>query len=191
MTDKQKHIAQKILKVAGDIGSIKKSGFNAHQKYHYPTEKDINDAVKPALEKHGVAHYWSVVDTELLKDGQFAVAYTEHTFTDTDSGESITLKAIGTGADKGDKALYKAYTGAAKYIFSKMFLIDTDDDPEKDAGEVVTAGSKKPTTGMMNKPKPKKTTGSAFGSSSTKKSSFGASKKVETKPEIVEEDVEF
>ena len=32
----------------------------------------------------------------------------------------------------GDKGVYKAITGAVKYIFMKNFLIPTGDDPEKD-----------------------------------------------------------
>ena len=34
--------------------------------------------------------------------------------------------------DTGDKWVYKAITGAVKYIFMKTFQISTGDDPEKD-----------------------------------------------------------
>ena len=36
----------------------------------------------------------------------------------------------GTGGDQTDKGMYKAITGAIKYIFIKHFLIPTQDDPE-------------------------------------------------------------
>lgn len=37
---------------------------------------------------------------------------------------------IGEGMDTGDKAIYKAITGAQKYVLMKTFLIPTGDDPE-------------------------------------------------------------
>jgi len=37
---------------------------------------------------------------------------------------------VGQGADKGDKGVYKAITGAKKYFIANLFLIPTDDDPE-------------------------------------------------------------
>jgi hypothetical protein len=39
---------------------------------------------------------------------------------------------VGEAFDKGDKAIYKAYTGALKYYFANTFHVATGDDPEKD-----------------------------------------------------------
>jgi hypothetical protein len=39
---------------------------------------------------------------------------------------------VGEGQDAGDKAVYKAMTGALKYCLLKTFLIPTGDDPERD-----------------------------------------------------------
>jgi hypothetical protein len=39
--------------------------------------------------------------------------------------------AFGQAADNGDKALYKAMTGAVKYWLYKTFLVSTGDDPEQ------------------------------------------------------------
>src|SRR5699024_6730814 len=36
------------------------------------------------------------------------------------------------GQDAGDKAVYKAITGATKYALMKVFMIPTGDDPEQD-----------------------------------------------------------
>ena len=43
------------------------------------------------------------------------------------------MKSIHSGIafDKGDKALYKAKTGALKYFFATTFLVATKDDPER------------------------------------------------------------
>ena len=49
---------------------------------------------------------------------------------DVDTGETITAKVAGQGLDSGDKAPYKAMTGALKYALLQSFLLATGDDPE-------------------------------------------------------------
>jgi hypothetical protein len=50
---------------------------------------------------------------------------------DGESGESLIVEAVGAGTDQpGDKAFYKAQTGAKKYALTQAFLIATGDDPE-------------------------------------------------------------
>lgn len=39
---------------------------------------------------------------------------------------------FGFGEDSGDKAIYKAITGAIKYFGSENFLVSTGDDPERE-----------------------------------------------------------
>ena len=53
-----------------------------------------------------------------------------YTFTDVDSGEEVIAKVAGQGLDPGDKAPYKAMTGALKYALLQSFLLATGDDPE-------------------------------------------------------------
>jgi hypothetical protein len=66
------------------------------------------------------------------------------TLTDGDSGETISFQSVGTGADSGDKAAYKAATGALKYALLTGFLIPTGDDPEADlATDRVVEAAKK------------------------------------------------
>ena len=55
------------------------------------------------------------------------------TFIDGDTGEVMPIATfVGTGADTGDKGVFKAMTGAEKYLLLKAFLISTGDDPEGD-----------------------------------------------------------
>ena len=56
----------------------------------------------------------------------------EFILTDVETGYSIRSTHSGIGFDKGDKALYKAKTGAIKYFFATTFLVATKDDPERD-----------------------------------------------------------
>ena len=46
-------------------------------------------------------------------------------FVDTRSGEELTVRVAGEGADAGDKAPYKAMTGALKYALLQSFLLAT------------------------------------------------------------------
>ena len=52
-----------------------------------------------------------------------------------ESGEWIEIDIIGEGYDRGDKAVYKAITGARKYGLACLFDLVTTDDPETDSPE--------------------------------------------------------
>ncbi len=54
-------------------------------------------------------------------------------FTHVPTGTYIDVMAPGEGADAGDKSSPKAATGAYKYALRQTFLIETGDDPDKDA----------------------------------------------------------
>lgn len=52
---------------------------------------------------------------------------------DIETGFFESTIITGEGMDKGDKAGYKAYTGALKYFLADTFMVATGDDPEKDS----------------------------------------------------------
>jgi hypothetical protein len=54
------------------------------------------------------------------------------TLIDIDTGYSETSRHTGEGLDRGDKAGYKATTGAIKKFLSSTFLVATKDDPERE-----------------------------------------------------------
>jgi hypothetical protein len=62
-----------------------------------------------------------------------------YTFSDVDSGEEIVAKVAGQGLDPGDKAPYKAMTGALKYALLQSFLLATGEDPEDEHADSRTA----------------------------------------------------
>ena len=64
-----------------------------------------------------------------------ATLVVEFTFIDAETGETESFTVVGEGQDSGDKAVYKALTGATKYALMKTFLIPTGDDPERDEEE--------------------------------------------------------
>ena len=59
------------------------------------------------------------------------------TLSDVETGYSESSTFYGEGFDKGDKGLYKAYTGAVKYYLANTFLVATGDDPEVESPEGV------------------------------------------------------
>lgn len=54
---------------------------------------------------------------------------------DVETGFYETSSITGEGIDKGDKAGYKAYTGALKYYLANTFMVATGDDAENESPE--------------------------------------------------------
>lgn len=54
---------------------------------------------------------------------------------DIDTGFFEDIEIVGDGIDKGDKGIYKAYTGALKYFLADTFMVATGDDPEEESPE--------------------------------------------------------
>lgn len=138
--DQSEHasLAAKLAEVMGEVGWIPKKGRNTFQNYEYVREVDIVDSVRDKLAVRKVAVIPRVVHMEYQPmttskgvAGYFAVVTMSYTFVDGDSGETLTVEAVGAGTDQpGDKAFYKAQTGAKKYALTQAFLIATGDDPE-------------------------------------------------------------
>ena len=129
-------LAHKILCVISKIGSVAKDGENSFHKYRYASESAIMEAIRPCLIEHGLAVLTSLesykVDSVPGKNkDECRVTMTYlHTIMDQDDGKSIVVRSFGQGIDAGDKAGYKAATGAMKYFLSKNFMVSFSDDPE-------------------------------------------------------------
>ena len=118
---------------------VEKNGVNAFHRYNYASDADILWTIKPLLAEHNLSFTlvsFAVIGmsevktkregTERLID--LSVTYQlAHT-----SGQWRTITAPGSGQDPGDKAHYKAMTGALKYALRQTFAIPTGDDPERD-----------------------------------------------------------
>lgn len=135
-----KAVSKKLLKAIQSVGGkVQKTGYNSFSRYKYITESDINEAVLPALLEQGLlltTSVESVTEVPASEDSKnrFASVVLVHKIIDTDSGEFLEFKSVGTGADTLDKAVYKALTGACKYFMMKLWMISGDDsDPENDS----------------------------------------------------------
>lgn len=133
-------ISKKLVAVMKDCSHVAKNGTNDFHHYDYATAADVLQMVNESLTKHGIA---SVVFTSLVdfRDVTTAKGNIEHlatveitvTLIDSESGESVSIKALGSGQDAGDKACAKAQTMAIKYAYLTSFAIATGDDPEADS----------------------------------------------------------
>lgn len=123
-------IYQKISKVMSMVSRVPKNGYNSFHKYQYATETDLTESIRPILQEAELAFFSSVLEQD--REGEFTKVKMEFTLADLETGEVLKSTYWGEGQDKGDKGLYKAYTGATKYFLMKTFLIPTGDDPELD-----------------------------------------------------------
>ena len=130
-------LAAKIAKVMEAVGYVAKTGTNSAQGYKFVQASAVADKVREQLSKLSVSMTPTNIDvisegvTPSGKQALLTLRFT-WTLTDGETGETLSFQSIGTGADSGDKAAYKAATGALKYALLTGFLIPTGDDPEAD-----------------------------------------------------------
>jgi sulfite reductase alpha subunit-like flavoprotein len=136
-------IAAKMVKALAAIDAVEKRGRNRAQGYDYVKTTDVANEVRKALHENGIAFSYRVLTErtwDLEREGKatmfFCSLHVEGTFTDSESGESLTSSAIGWGGDTQDKSAYKAMTGALKYLLRTTFLIPDELDPENEEKEL-------------------------------------------------------
>lgn len=146
-------LAQKILRIQTEMGTVSKQGTNTFQRYKYAREVDIVNAVRPLLNKYGVivipelAMAPNIIDMEKQKLTTLAMKFKVVNADNPKDYYDTVIPA--QGSDNGDKGVYKAITGAKKYFYANTFLIATDDDPEQD--ELTSVGRLKKTSTTKSK----------------------------------------
>jgi ERF superfamily len=144
MTETKLTLAQKLVKVYEEIDSVTKRGTNAAQNYKYVKAADLAHAVRNALQKLNVyaqvtfsdSRPWNFVTSSGKSQNAFDTTCTL-TFIDADNPDGVryTATGLGSGADFGDKGVFKAQTGALKYALRNAFLVPDETDPENDGGD--------------------------------------------------------
>lgn len=137
---KPKGLVRKLAEVMLEVERVPKNGRNEFHRYDYATEADIADAVRKSMAVRSLMLIPSVEKTEwetttTPKGGtqKLCTLTVRFRIMDGESGEHQDFTIMGQGQDSGDKATYKALTGAEKYAMLKLFLIPTGDDPEADS----------------------------------------------------------
>lgn len=137
-------LAQKLVEVYKKVDHIEKRGVNSAQNYKYVKASDLAHAIRNALSELGI--YAQVVFdskppyTYTTKSGtvmNMVDVRCDITFIDADdlNAPPFRTSGLGSGSDTGDKAIYKAQTGAAKYALRNAFLVPDDSDPENEEAE--------------------------------------------------------
>lgn len=133
---------RKIGAIIKENVTVEKNGYNAFHKYKYSTESDITEVARKMFIKYNLAMSSTVENVSPGPAADITRVHVKFTLVDLDTGEYEVRSYYGDGQDKGDKGLYKAYTGAVKYFLAKTLMISTDDDPEKDEDETPKRGAK-------------------------------------------------
>lgn len=129
----KKNSLRKALK---DMGILKREGKNDFDRYHYFSESQYKELFTGLLSEHGLELSFTELDyitfegTDKQANGR--MPRLEFSLHDIETGFYESSVITGEGIDKGDKAGYKAYTGALKYYLASTFMVATGDDSEKE-----------------------------------------------------------
>lgn len=157
-------IARALAQAQAAFKDVAKSKENTYDRYRYAQLEDYRDAIVAGLGNAGLSIATSIEEVVRLEDRQTKNGGTEHAVMVRmsqriihDSGEWIETTVYGEGQDRGDKAIYKAITGARKYGLASALNLATSDDPEGDdqprPKQAIPAA--KPTPKPTAKPEPK------------------------------------
>lgn len=125
-----------VRKELASKGVLAKDKTNKFDNYKYFSEAQYKLLFTELFSKCGLELKYEETEntnfpgTEKMPFGKHVKL--EFTLTDTETGFFETSTVSGEGMDKGDKAGYKAYTGALKYYLANTFMVATGDDIEKD-----------------------------------------------------------
>lgn len=138
----------KLARVMAKVNRLPKTGWNDYQKYHYASDADVSDLIRPLLASEGVAFFAEMISVE-RRENKWLCQFS-FTFADSENGEIWNCLWWAEADDKTDKGLAKAATSGLKYFLLKNFIIGTGDlADEPDAGPAPEARQEKP------KPAPK------------------------------------
>lgn len=144
----KKNALRKALK---EKGVLKKGGKNDYSKYTYFSEAQYKELFTELFSEFGLELKFTELEyiTFDAGTGNGRMPRLQFTLMDIDTGFGEETVITGEGMDTGDKAGYKAYTGALKYYLANTFMVATGDDPEKDT-PTAKAGEKKATPHQLD-----------------------------------------
>lgn len=131
-------VYQRIYNVMSAVGKVEKGGNVSYKStnYNYQTADDIVEAVKVEMVKQKLIIIPSSVEIMEGPNEYTQRAKMEYRIICIEDQSEISIPIIGDGMDRGDKGIYKAFTGAYKYLMKQTFMIESgEDDYDKDASE--------------------------------------------------------
>lgn len=136
-------LGKAIAQIQRNIKAAGKGGRNNYDHYTYSTLADYYEVLQPQLKEVDIWIVFDIVRIDTLpniitstgKEERHVMVKVACTIGDAEGAETITIYGYGEGSDRGDKAIYKAFTGAKKYLLSNVFQIPSADDPEDSRGQ--------------------------------------------------------
>lgn len=135
MEIKKMNLWEKLLKMSEEF-YVEKTGHNNHQHYDYVSDADYTKVARR------IFHQYRVIVVPSLqgeiqynprnKVTSFAMAFKLVNVDNPKEFETVVIPS--QGWDANDKGVYKANTGAKKYMLALTFLAATGDDAENDSG---------------------------------------------------------
>ena len=140
-------LAQKKSKLRKELkekGILKKDRVNDFDRYAYFSEAGYKKLFTELFSNNGLELTTSEVgvrdfETNSSKQPTGRQVTLKFILTDTETGFYEESVITGEGIDKGDKAIYKAYTGALKYYLANTFMVATGNDAEAESPEAKRA----------------------------------------------------
>lgn len=132
------------LAVMKEVGVIAKTRTNTGQNYQFRGIDDVVERVGPLMAKHGIICAPRVLSFEAKQidtknsRANHVLCLVEHTYKAAD-GTFEVVTTLGEAMDSGDKAAFKAMSGALKYSHTEYFEIPTfgaGADPESASPEL-------------------------------------------------------
>jgi hypothetical protein len=109
------NLREKFAEVRRRLGYVQKRGHNERHNYNYVTAADLAGSVGDILAELGVVVIPQLqsISTEPPRSSSERIAriVMNYRFVDARSGDELSVRLAGEGADPGYKALYKALTG--------------------------------------------------------------------------------
>ncbi len=126
-----------VRKALKEKGILKKGAVNEFDKYSYFSEAQYKELFTGLFSDHGLELKFTEISYDTFegseKQSNGRMPRLTFSLIDVETGFYEETVITGEGIDKGDKAGYKAYTGALKYFLADTFMVATGDDPEKDS----------------------------------------------------------
>lgn len=147
------NLYQKLARITGEVGAIKKGGTNREQGYGFIEYAAVAGELRGLFAKYGVVivprmqqgvkQTRSQVTSARGAVGNYLLVDMHFTVTNADNPEDkFTVSWTGEALDYGDKATNKAATSALKYYLMRQFNIsekgEDSDEHTPDAVTVVT-----------------------------------------------------
>lgn len=130
----KKNALRKVLK---EKGVLTKKAKNEYDNYTYFSEAQYKELFTGLFADCGLELKFNEIAYETFtgseKRSNGRMPKLEFELMDIETGFGETTVITGEGIDSGDKAGYKAYTGALKYYLANTFMVATGDDPEKES----------------------------------------------------------